>query len=114
MAIAAAVMLVSGVAACEGGTPPSSARNRDWRQDIAYLERELPVLIGAPPMQPRYGNWETFPLPHSGIIVQYTTKLVNGAGTVWGSPDVTVTPTLAQAMTGADPVLTAALNWVGS
>jgi hypothetical protein len=71
------------------------------------------VLIGQQVMDPLdlYGNTSTFKLPNSGISVLYTTARVNSTGKALIAPDVAVTPTPAQAITGRDPVLAAALSW---
>ena len=50
-------------------------------------------------------------LPHYGIVIQYTTKVVNPRQRRYGTPNVTVAPTLKDWLTGADPVLAAALNY---
>lgn len=71
------------------------------------------VLIGMPPMDPLdgFGDIATFPLPHSGIVVQYTTARINTSGQEWGMPQIIVAPTPAQAASGADPVLAEALSY---
>lgn len=71
------------------------------------------VLIGVPPMDPldSFGNEAAFPLPHSGIMIQYTTARINTSGQDWGMPQITVTTTPAQVMAGADPVLAEALSY---
>jgi len=72
------------------------------------------ILIGQPTAERRdtYGdNGSRLALPHYGITVQYTTAVVNGAGAVYGVPDITVAPTLHDWLTGTDPVLAAALAY---
>jgi hypothetical protein len=71
------------------------------------------VLIGQPPADPidEYGNENTLRLPHSGIVVIYTTKIVNESRRKLATPDLTVAPTIAQVLAGADPVLAAALSY---
>ena len=81
--------------------------------DAESLKKTGAVLIGQPPADPfdRWGNEQTFRLPRSGLVIQYTTAIVDGAGSRWGIPDVVVRPTLAQIMAGDDPVLAAALSY---
>lgn len=69
--------------------------------------------MGQPPADPLdiWGNVQTFQLPRSGLVIQYTTRTVDGAGIRWGVPDVVIRPTLAQIMAGDDPVLAAALSY---
>jgi hypothetical protein len=70
-------------------------------------------LIGQPPADPLdvWGNEQTFRLPRSGVVIQYTTQQLDSTGLPWGIPDVTVAPTVAQVLAGDDPVLTAALRY---
>jgi hypothetical protein len=60
-----------------------------------------------------YGQVHTFTLPHSGLVVQYSTKffqLTKKAREVAAfEPDLTVSRTLADALAGRDPALEAAL-----
>jgi hypothetical protein len=81
----------------------------------AYSLSQIPnaVLIGQPPADPidEYGNEMTFRLPNSRIVVLYTTKIVNAALRKLATPDVVVSPTIAQVLTGTDPVLAAALSY---
>ncbi len=81
--------------------------------DAQSLKEAGAVLIGQPPADPidRWGNEQTFQLPRSGLVIQYTTAAVDGAGSRWGIPDVVIKPTLAQIMAGDDPVLAAALGY---
>jgi hypothetical protein len=69
--------------------------------------------MGQPPADPPdiWGNEQTFQLPRSGLVIQYTTTTVDRAGRRWGIPDVVVRPTLAQILAGDDPVLAAALSY---
>lgn len=69
--------------------------------------------MGQPPADPldSWGNVQTFRLPHSGLVIQYTTVTVDGAGSRWGVPDADIRPTLAQILAGDDPVLAAALSY---
>jgi hypothetical protein len=71
------------------------------------------VLIGQPPADPidEYGNENTFRLPNSGIVVMYTTAIVNDSRHSLATPDVVVSPAVAQVLDGSDPVLTAALGY---
>jgi hypothetical protein len=71
------------------------------------------ILIGTPPADPLdgYGDEATFQLPHSDVVIQYTTALINTSGQDWGMPQVTVAPTPAQVMAGEDPVLAEALSY---
>ena len=50
-------------------------------------------------------------LPHYGVVVQYTTKVVNPGKVRFGIPDMIVAPTLQDWLTGTDPVLAAALSY---
>lgn len=81
--------------------------------DAQSLHQSGAVLIGQPPADPldEWGNEQTFRLPRSGLLIQYTTAMINMSGTRWGMPDVTVEPTLAQILAGDDPVLTTALDY---
>jgi hypothetical protein len=83
--------------------------------DDADSLRQVPnaVLIGQPPGDPinEYGNEATFSLPRSGIVVVYTTKIVNDAGRALATPDLVVGPTIRQVLAGIDPVLDAALSY---
>jgi len=81
--------------------------------DAQALKEAGAVLIGQAPADPidRWGDEQTFRLPASGIVVRYTTSVVNSAGTPLGLPDVVVEPTLAQTLSGDDPVLAAALGY---
>ena len=71
------------------------------------------VLIGQQPGDPinEYGNESSFTLPHSGITVIYTTKIVNDPRRRLAAPDIVVAPTIRQVLTGIDPVLDTALNY---
>jgi hypothetical protein len=81
--------------------------------DAQSLKQAGAVLMGQPPADPidNWGNDQTFRLPRSGLIIQYTTAAINGTGTPWGIPDVVIKPTLAQLLAGHDPVLAAALSY---
>jgi hypothetical protein len=81
--------------------------------DANSLKQAGAVLMGQPPADPldNWGNDQTFRLPRSGLVVQYTTAAVNGTGVPWGIPDVVIKPTLAQLLAGDDPVLAAALSY---
>jgi hypothetical protein len=81
--------------------------------DANSLKQAGVVLMGQPPADPldSWGNEQTFRLPWSGLIVQYTTVAVNTTGVPWGIPDVVIKPTLAQLLAGDDPVLAAALSY---
>jgi len=50
-------------------------------------------------------------LPHYGVLVQFTTAVINGAKTRYGLPDSVVAPTLHDWLTGQDPVLAKALAY---
>jgi hypothetical protein len=71
------------------------------------------VLIGQQPGDPidEYGNESSFTLPHSGLTVIYTTKVVNDPRRRLAAPDIVVAPTIRQVLTGVDPVLDTALNY---
>jgi hypothetical protein len=81
--------------------------------DAQSLKQAGAVLIGQPPADPidEWGNEQTLRLPHSGLVIQYTTATINGTGTRWGIPDIVVKPTLAEILVGDDPVLGAALSY---
>lgn len=81
--------------------------------DTQSLKEAGAVLMGQPPADPldNWGNEQTFRLPHSGLVIQYTTASINGTGARWGIPDVVIKPTLAQLLAGEDPVLAAALSY---
>jgi hypothetical protein len=52
-------------------------------------------------------------LPHSGVVVQYTTAVINPSRSRYGIPDVVVAPTVRDWLTGTDPVLAAVLHYRG-
>jgi hypothetical protein len=81
--------------------------------DAHSLKQAGAVLMGQPPADPLdiWGNEQTFRLPRSGLVIQYTTITVDGARSPWGIPDVVIRPTLAQILAGDDPVLAAALSY---
>jgi hypothetical protein len=65
-----------------------------------------------PPADPidEFGDEDTFTLPQSGIVVQYTTSFVNRSGAKMGLPSLTVSPTIQQTLAGQDPVLAKAVS----
>jgi hypothetical protein len=72
------------------------------------------VLIGQPTAEQAdtYGNdTGRLRLPHFGVVVGYTTAVVNQTGARMGVPNVYVAPTLRDWLTGSDPVLAAALAY---
>jgi hypothetical protein len=71
------------------------------------------LLIGQSPADPidAYGNTQTFDLPRFGIVIQYTTKVVNPSATEFGIPSIVVTPALHAVLGGDDPVLATALSY---
>jgi hypothetical protein len=79
------------------------------------LKKDLKaILVGEPPGEKpnSYGEARPLTLPHSGLIVQYSTKffrLVPGDPTTY-DPDVAVGRTIADLVAGRDPVLDAALT----
>jgi hypothetical protein len=81
----------------------------------AYSLGQIPnaVLIGQPPGDPidEYGDEQTFSLPNSGIMVIYTTAVVNSLSRRLGAPDIVVSPTIQQVRAGIDPVLGTALSY---
>jgi hypothetical protein len=81
--------------------------------DSQSLKQAGAVLTGQPPADPidEWGNEQTLRLPHSGLLIQYTTATINGTATRWGIPDIAVEATLAQILAGDDPVLAAALSY---
>jgi hypothetical protein len=52
-------------------------------------------------------------LPHYGVVVQYTTAVINPRRIRIGIPDIVVAPTVRDLLTGTDPVLAAALDYRG-
>lgn len=81
--------------------------------DAQVLKQTGAVLIGQTPAMTSdtWGNDMSLALPGPGITVQYTSALINSTTSLWGIPDLTVAPTLAQIMAGDDPVLAAALSY---
>lgn len=83
--------------------------------DAFELRRDThAILIGQQVEDPidEYGNDNfTLRLPYSGLMLQYTTKIVNPAKRPFGIPDIVVVPTLRQVLDGTDPVLQAALTY---
>jgi hypothetical protein len=74
------------------------------------------VLMGQQVADPidEYGNNDgELRLPYHGLLVQYTTLVVNPQLTRYGSPNIVVAPTLDDLLTGTDPVLAAALSYRG-
>ena len=71
------------------------------------------LLIGQQVADPidEFGNDGMMLLPHYGVVVQYTTKVVNPGKVRFGIPDMIVAPTLQDWLTGTDPVLAAALSY---
>jgi hypothetical protein len=72
------------------------------------------VLIGQQVADPidEYGDDNgLLRLPHYGVIVQYTTAVVNPGRLRFGIPDIVVAPSVRDWLTGADPVLAAALAY---
>ncbi len=72
------------------------------------------LLIGQPAADPidEFGNDNgMLLLPHYGVVVQYTTSVVNPAKTRYGIPDIVVAPTVRDWPTGIDPVLAVALSY---
>jgi hypothetical protein len=81
--------------------------------DAESLKQAGALLIGQPPADPvdEWGNIQTFRLPRSRLLIEYTTATINGTGTLWGIPNMVIKPTLAQILAGKDPVLAAALSY---
>jgi len=50
-------------------------------------------------------------LPYNNVQVQYTTAVVNPSRIRWGIPDIPVTPSVHDLLTGHDPVLATALAY---
>jgi hypothetical protein len=72
------------------------------------------MLIGQPAADPidEFGDDSgLLRLPYYGIVVQYTTEVVNSSQARLGIPAVTVAPTVQDLLTGADPVLAEALSY---
>ena len=87
---AAVCLAVAPVIALAGCGPAPSARDLNWQQDVAYMARKL---------------------PHYGVLVQLTTKVINPQRTRYGTPDIDVAPTVHDWLTGRDPVLAKALAY---
>jgi hypothetical protein len=71
------------------------------------------ILIGQPTAEQHdtYGDdGGRLNLPHDGITVEYTTAVVNHTGALYGVPEMAVSPTLHDWLSGTDPVLAAALG----
>lgn len=83
--------------------------------DAQILKQQLrSVLIGQAPGDPvnEFGNDSgRLRLPYFDVVVQYTTKVVNGEQARMAVPDIAVAPTLRQLLAGDDPVLAAALSY---
>jgi hypothetical protein len=83
--------------------------------DAFELSRETrAILIGQQVEDPidEYGNDNyVLKLPYSELTLQYTKKVINPTGRPFGTPNVTVAPTLRQVLDGTDPVLQAALTY---
>ena len=72
------------------------------------------LLIGQEVEDPvdKYGNnTGLLTLPHSHLVVTYTTRVVNPPGNRLATPDIVITPTIGQLLAGADPVLDRALSY---
>jgi len=72
------------------------------------------LLVGQQIADPidEYGNSSgRLRLPYGGVQVSYTTAVVNPASNHYGSPAVSVAPTLPDVLDGSDPVLAAALSF---
>ena len=70
------------------------------------------ILIGQPTMMSidTYDNDALLILSYYGIVIGYTTKLINPTGKPFALPAITLVPALHQVLTGADPVLATALG----
>ena len=72
------------------------------------------VLIGQAVADPidEFGNDNgLLRLPYYGMVVQYTTAVINPGRVRFGIPSIVVAPTVRDWLTGTDPVLAAALNY---
>ena len=72
------------------------------------------LLIGQPVEDPidEFGNDDRIlRMPHSGVPVVVTTAVINPGKIRFGIPDIPVAPTLADWLTGRDPVLSTALAY---
>jgi hypothetical protein len=75
------------------------------------------LLIGQQAADPidEFGNDNhILKLPHYGVLVQFTTTVINPGKTRYGRPDIGVAPTLHDWLTGQDPVLAKTLAYTGS
>jgi hypothetical protein len=81
--------------------------------DAQALKQAGAVLIGQAPADPidAWGDEQAFQLPGSGIVVRYTSAVINQSRMLLGMPDIVIEPTLAQTLAGDDPVLAAALSY---
>jgi hypothetical protein len=76
--------------------------------------RTSALLIGQEVEDPvnEYGNSDgLLTLPHSHLVVTYTTKVVNPSGNRLATPDIVIVPTVSQVLAGTDPVLGRALSY---
>jgi hypothetical protein len=84
-------------------------------EDAYLLQTETNALLMgqqvADPIDEFGNNSGMLELPHYGVVIQYTTAVINGARIRFGIPNITVAPTVRDWLTGTDPVLTAALDY---
>jgi hypothetical protein len=79
---------------------------------IAQVLSRLRAVIGQQASDPidEFGNdSHLLHLPHYGVLVQVTTAVINSTQIRYGIPAIKVAPTLADWLTGRDPVLARAL-----
>jgi hypothetical protein len=74
------------------------------------------LLVGQAVADPidEFGNDNSLlRLPYYGVVVQYTTAVINPRRVRFGIPSIVVAPTVRDWLTGTDPVLAAALHYRG-
>jgi len=71
------------------------------------------LLIGQQPADPvdEFGDDSLVRLPYYGMVVEYTTAVINPGRARFGIPSIVVAPTVRDWLTGTDPVLAAALDY---
>jgi hypothetical protein len=83
--------------------------------DAYHLQsRTNALLVGqqvADPIDEFGNNNGLLRLPYYGMVVQYTTAVINPRRVRFGIPSIVVAPTVRDLLTGTDPVLAAALDY---
>ena len=95
-----------------GGTDSSATVDAN-----ALGDQTRAILMGQEVEDPidEFGNNTGFlTLPHSHLLVQYTTAVINGARLRFATPDIVIPITISQVLAGTDPVLDRALSYPGT